>query len=258
MPSRLYDDLDPLYREIWGTSLHHGLWDTGKESPQQARDNLINLAIDLLQPRGRIADIGCGYGTLAHRLINDFNTEIVASTASKTQANLIKPHPSLSILTGDWLAQTLTPQSLDGAIAVESLSHFLSFDSFLAHTVPALKIGAQIVIADWFSDNGKRPFLRHLAKSGDLPHWRSFASLTAKARHYGLKESNSHDLSQKTAPTWSHLLLKSLSLPVRRPNLLPVLLTQLIKRPSLLWTFPLLRLAYQTGDLQYHIVSFEK
>ncbi len=38
-----YDDLDDLYRSLWGTSLHHGYWLTGKESPDEAVANLTRL-----------------------------------------------------------------------------------------------------------------------------------------------------------------------------------------------------------------------
>ena len=38
MAKNLYDDLDLLYREIWGRSLHHGAWVTGYESIEEARE----------------------------------------------------------------------------------------------------------------------------------------------------------------------------------------------------------------------------
>ncbi len=38
-----YDDLDELYRSVWGTNLHHGYWITGKESPGEAAANLTRL-----------------------------------------------------------------------------------------------------------------------------------------------------------------------------------------------------------------------
>ena len=38
-----YDDLDELYRSLWGTSVHHGYWITGKESADEAVANLTRL-----------------------------------------------------------------------------------------------------------------------------------------------------------------------------------------------------------------------
>jgi tocopherol O-methyltransferase len=31
-----YDELDDLYRALWGTHLHNGYWLSGSESPEQA------------------------------------------------------------------------------------------------------------------------------------------------------------------------------------------------------------------------------
>ncbi len=258
MSARLYDDLDRLYREIWGTSLHHGLWLDTRETALQAKENLLTAALSLLKPSGRIADIGCGYGVLAHRIINESPGKILACTNSKVQARQIVPAPRLSILSGDWLDQKLEAESLDGAIAIESLSHFPSFPAFLKKTASALKPGARLVIADWFSETGSLPILRHLAHSGDLPPWRSLDSLIESAKGAGFTLLVHQDLSQKVAPTWTHLLFQSLLLPLRKPRSLPILFRQICSRPALLWTFPLLRLTYKTRDLSYHLISLQK
>ena len=56
MAKNLYDDLDLLYREIWGHSLHHGAWVTGHESIKEAREKLIDLSLKQLDPKGTIPD----------------------------------------------------------------------------------------------------------------------------------------------------------------------------------------------------------
>jgi cyclopropane fatty-acyl-phospholipid synthase-like methyltransferase len=254
----LYDELDPLYRAIWGRSLHHGLWWNGSEDIPQALRNLTELVSSLLPLEGTIADIGCGYGTLARTMVRHPRIRILANTASSTQAALIPNHPALEVWEGDWLAQSLAPESLDAAVAVESLSYFPSFEEFLHHTKPALKPGARLVISDWFSDTGTSPLLRYLAKAGHLPPWRSFTSLVSAAKGIGLTRVSSRDLSQQAALTWSRLLGRSLALPFRQPRLIPQLLLQAWKRPSLLSAFPLLRLAYHCGELRYHLVAFQK
>ncbi|MDG2400861.1 MAG: methyltransferase domain-containing protein [Akkermansiaceae bacterium] len=256
MPKNLYDDLDLLYREIWGRSLHHGAWVTGHESIEEAREKLIELALKQLDPKGTIADIGCGYGILAHKILDQYHCEVFANTNSEKQAAQITPHPGLTILQGDWLQQQLEPKSLSGIIAIESLSHFDSFEDFLKHTLPALKPGGRIVICDWFSETGSYFFLRQLATTGNLPPWRSIFSLSSNATD--LKKVHSQDLSREVAPTWSALFWRSIQLPLRKPSLLVTLLKKIITRPSLLLAFPLIRLAYQTGDLEYRVIAYEK
>ena len=256
MAKNLYDDLDLLYREIWGRSLHHGAWVTGYESIEEAREKLIDLALKQLDPKGTIADIGCGYGILAHKILDQFHCEVLANTNSERQASQITPRSGLKILQGDWLQQQLEPKSLSGIIAVESLSHFDSFKDFLKHTLPALKPGGRIVICDWFSETGSHFFLRNLATTGNLPPWRSVFSLSSNAKD--LKKIHSLDLSREVAPTWSAIFWRSLQLPLRKPYLLVTLLKKIITRPSLLLAFPLIRLAYHTRDLEYRVITYEK
>ncbi len=255
MPASVYDDLDLLYREIWGTSLHHGYWKTGKESPPEARENLIQKILTHWQPTGHLADIGCGYGTLARRLIHHHNCTVTACTSSKVQASHIPPTPSLTILTGDWLDQEITPHSLDGAISLESASHFKNFDHLLKKTHSFLKPGASWIISDWFAEGGDTPLLRHLAKTGGLPPWRTLDTFLTAARHHGFTVSMTTDLSHGVAPTWSALLKKALTLPLRSPKTIPQLALRFFKRPALLWAFPLLRFAYHRGQLSYHLIK---
>ncbi len=258
MSGELYDDLDPLYREIWGTSLHHGLWQSGQESPRQARAQLIDFALDRLRPRGTIADVGCGYGTLSLRLVDQFPCEVHSFTNSSKQASAIPGHPKIHPHHCDWLDHNLPPESLDQAIALESLSHFEDFEKFARRTYEALKPGGSLLIADWFGADSPGRLLRHLAKAGEIPPRRSLNEIQALASRQGFLSLESYDLSSQAAPTWTALFFRTLSLPFRSPFLLPTLIRQAMRRPALLWCFPLLRLAYHRKSLQYHLIRLKK
>ena len=258
MPTQIYDDLDILYRAIWGHSLHHGCWEADTKSPQEAKENLIQKSLNLLKPTGHVADIGCGYGVLAHRLISQHHCSVTACTSSTKQAQQIPTHPSLQLLVGDWLQQTIPPSSLDSAIAIESISHFSDLDALFSQLSSALKPGARFVIADWYSNKSSSFYLRHLAKNGDLPNWRPFSALLETASRNQFIPICEKNISHQVDKTWSALFYKSLTLPFRRPQLLPLILRNLAKRPALLWAFPLLKLAYLRGDLDYRLVTFTK
>ncbi|MGD1979449.1 MAG: methyltransferase domain-containing protein [Akkermansiaceae bacterium] len=253
-----YDCYDEIYREVWGSSLHHGLWPQADCTREQALENLRDLVLSELNPHGRIADIGCGYGELAQVLVDRFDCEVLANTSSKVQQARIPNHPRIESLPGNWTDQVLPPDSLDGAVALESLSHFPSFETFVRHTAETLKIGSSLVIADWFSDEGDRLLLRHLANLGRIPPWRSINDLIAVAQRHGLRPIHSVDLSREVAPTWSRLFQRACFLPFRKPRLISLLVRQALQSPGLLWSFPLLRLAYQNGSLEYHLVAFKK
>ena len=83
-----YDDLDWIYREIWGLHVHHGLWQTGKESPEAAVETLVERVVaDLdVRPGQRICDIGCGYGASANYLAERHGMEVTGLTISSVQA----------------------------------------------------------------------------------------------------------------------------------------------------------------------------
>ena len=58
-----YDDLDQFYRDTWGRHVHHGCWERGDETPEEAVAHLTqNVASKLNLPseNARILDIGCG------------------------------------------------------------------------------------------------------------------------------------------------------------------------------------------------------
>ena len=39
--ARHYDELSPLYRDLWGSHIHHGYWKVGTETKEEAQEQLI-------------------------------------------------------------------------------------------------------------------------------------------------------------------------------------------------------------------------
>src|SRR5690349_13484122 len=68
-----YDGLDRFYREIWGEHVHHGLWKTGRETPEAATRQLIAEVAERagIGPGAEVCDVGCGYGGTARVLARD-------------------------------------------------------------------------------------------------------------------------------------------------------------------------------------------
>ena len=170
--------------------------------------------------------------------------KVLANTNSERQASQITPRSGLTILQGDWLQQQLEPKSLSGIIAVESLSHFDSFEDFLKHTLPALKPGGRIVICDWFSETGSHFFLRHLATTGNLPPWRSVFSLSSNAKD--LQKVHSQDLSREVAPTWSAIFWRSITAPSPK-----TISTRYLVEKNYNEAFPLISISINSPSLPY-------
>ena len=262
--AKLYDGLDLLYRELWGETLHHGLWIKGNESPLQARNNLAQVCLTALAPQkgDTIADIGCGYGTFSHLIVKDSDCQVHSITNSLAQIQAATSHPNITFHHTDWLNHSLPPRSLDKAIALESLSHFPNFDTFLSATSKSLRPGALFVISDWYAKPHPSPveqlLLRNLAKTGAIPNWRPINHLLTAASRPHFTSQNHQNFSSQVAPTWNAFFKLSCLLPFQKPKLIPLLSKIALHRPFLLISFPLLRLAYHLGILEYHLCIFKK
>src|SRR6188768_2012211 len=82
-----YQDLDRVYREVWGEHVHHGLWKSGDESPAEAVEQLVELvAAEIgVRPGDALVDIGCGYGATARYLAAKFGAKVTALTITPAQ-----------------------------------------------------------------------------------------------------------------------------------------------------------------------------
>ena len=69
---RVYDELDPVYRLVWGDHVHHGLWTTGRETPAEAVEEIhaIDLETEAARVRGRAVHVWVRDGYQNARLNN--------------------------------------------------------------------------------------------------------------------------------------------------------------------------------------------
>ncbi len=79
-----YDELDGFYREFWGEHVHHGVWITGRETPQEATRRLVSLVAEqaVVRDGSDVCDVGCGYGATARMLVADYGARVTALTIS--------------------------------------------------------------------------------------------------------------------------------------------------------------------------------
>ena len=82
-----YDELDRYYREIWGEHVHHGLWESGDETSEEAVLNLVKSVArrGQITTGMRVCDVGCGYGGTARLLNCEFGAIVSAITLSPAQ-----------------------------------------------------------------------------------------------------------------------------------------------------------------------------
>src|SRR5687768_16193734 len=90
-----YDELDPFYRALWGEHLHHGLWQRGNESADEATRQLAITvaAYARIQAGNTVCDVGTGYGGTARLLAQRYGAQVIGLTLSMAQARYATAQP---------------------------------------------------------------------------------------------------------------------------------------------------------------------
>ncbi|MHA7210774.1 class I SAM-dependent methyltransferase [Arthrobacter sp. MDT1-65] len=257
-----YDDLDPIYRRVWGEHVHHGLWATGRETPTEAVEALVDTVGDRLrlQPGEACVDIGCGYGSTARLLAVTRGIRVTGFTLSAEQAHYAATHPvpDVDIQVRDWLANGLTDASADAAWAIESSEHMIDKPRFFAEAHRVLVPGGRLVICAWLAetDAGRwkvRHLLEPICREGRLPSMGTREEYEAMAVAAGFAVTGYEDVSRRVARTWT----------ISARRLVKAVLTdretrRLARNSISFLILPRLILAYRTGAMRYGIFTLSK
>lgn len=78
---------DDIYRNIWGNSIHLGLFEREDEALPSAMQRAKDTMIDgiALHKDSKVLEVGCGYGTLARQLTRNFDCSVLATNISQKQ-----------------------------------------------------------------------------------------------------------------------------------------------------------------------------
>lgn len=265
--ARHYDELDELYRSIWGERLHHGLFTSGDEGTEQATLALLQyVTAPLNLDEGcQMLDVGCGYGADARWLAESYGAHVTGITLSSKQAHLAQsneqpPRGSVSIQQGDYLEFNESP--FDAVVSLETVDHIENKSTFFAQMSQQMKPGGQAAITCWTAPRNpsfmESLLLQTLCREGHLPRVPSFADYQEAISQSSLRLRTHQDLTEKVSPTWSRITQQALALPFRHPTRILSLLAALSRRPTLTLPIPLMIVAYHLGVLRYHLFHCER
>lgn len=260
-----YDELDTIYRQVWGDHVHHGLWATGRETPGEAVEALVDAVGDRLHlmPGQVCVDIGCGYGSTARRLAATHAVRVIGLTLSAGQARYAAAHPApnVDIRVRDWLVNGLPDASANAAWAIESSEHMVDKPAFFAEAHRVLSPGGRLVVCAWLAGTGAsgwkvRHLLEPICREGRLPSMGTREEYEAMALAAGFAVTGYEDVSRRVARTW----------PICASRLIKALLVDSGTRRLALGArnrnaflgIPRLILAYRTGAMRYGIFTFSK
>jgi tocopherol O-methyltransferase len=264
-----YDELDEFYREFWGEHVHHGLWTTGRESPVEAVEKLIDyVAQEARITRGaRVCDVGCGYGATSRHLASRYGAEMVGLTISPKQHAYAVAQTGAAgnptYLLRNWEVNGLEAASFDSLISIECVSHVENKPLYFEEIRRVLKPGGTAVVVAWLacerpSRSARRRLLEPICSEGRLAglgNRREYAEMIEAA---GLRLLAYRDLSRQVEKTWTICLRRVLAkLAVSRRHR-----RYLWERPSANWIFLVtlfrIRAAYAAGAMRYGVFVMEK
>ena len=260
-----YDELDPLYRRVWGDHVHHGLWATGRETPSEAVEALVDTVGDRLglTPGQACVDIGCGYGATARRLAATRGVSVTGFTLSAEQAQYAAAHPvpDVDIHVRDWLDNGLPDASADAAWAIESSEHMVDKPRFFDEAHRVLAPGGRFVICAWLAgtDAGGwkvRHLLEPICREGRLPSMGTREEYEAMATAAGFTVTGYEDVSRRVARTWMICAGRLVKTLLADREMRRVALGG--RNRSSVLSVPRMILAYRTGAMRYGIFTLSK
>jgi tocopherol O-methyltransferase len=261
-----YDDLDRLYRDVWGEHVHHGLWDTGRESSTEAVENLVVRVAELAEiGRGDevcdVCDVGCGYGATARMLASRYGARVTGLSLSDAQLRFAREHTvgdNPRYLLRDWLENDLPDASFDAVIAVESSEHVGDKERFFSEAHRVLRPGGRLVVCAWLSSDAPRPWeidhlLEPICREGRLTALGTAGENRGWIERAGFVVEEHRDVSRQVKRTWPLCIGRTLRLLAREPATLGWLIRGESENRIFALTMLRLWLAYEVGAMRYGI-----
>lgn len=260
-----YDDLDPWYRRIWGEHVHHGLWNTGKESTEIAVTQLVDLVAEKagIGYDTVICDVGCGYGATARYLTRRYGAHVVGYTLSKAQYDYARTRnghsgdPRFHLC--DWLNNGLSSEGFDAVISIESSEHFADKAAFFAEAFRLLKPGGRLAVCAWLAADSPTPsqvqqLLEPICREGRLPGLGNESEYLTLISGAGFADADFLDLTARVRKTWTVIIGRMLQVLTRDRNALHFLLKGPENRVFAKTVWRIWR-AYAQGAMRYGLFT---
>ncbi len=252
-----YDSLTLIYRTFWGDHLHHGLFETGAESPEAAQVKMLDHCIQGLDLRGgeQVLDAGCGHGGTLLYLAEKLNCEGLGLTLSPKQARIAQEKASrggrkLTFLVEDVEHFKFPSDQVDLVWAMESTEHFADKKKFFRNVNAALREDGQLLVAAW-TGSMTSPRVREVARAFLCPELWTAEEYQAAIESAGMQVRFCEDLTAKVIRTWEICLQHARSAgPVVK--LMPRAVREFIEGIEIILD------AYRSGDLTYTVLTAAK
>ncbi len=258
-----YDVASPYYTQLWGQHLHHGYYETGRESKEEAAENLIKLLVarSRLLPGARVLDVGCGVGGSSIWLAKNLGCRVTGVSLSPVQIQMAtKAAASMTnkpVFVVDDANQLTIEGSYDIVWVVEVLSHLSRRGDFFKKVSGLLVSGGKICEAAWLKDErlserDEQKYIRPI-EEGMLV---GLPDLSEYKRHIddnNLRLLYYEDISAQVAATWD------VCLSLMKDRAVWQLATRHGKEfVAFLKSFKAMRDGFKSGTFRYALMVVEK
>ena len=207
-----YDSASPYYRALWGQHLHHGYWETGAETKEEAQAALTAHLAEAVQVSNgaAILDVGCGFGGSSIYLANKYQATVTGLTISPVQAAMAQQAANDANATAQFLVMDADNITLldkfDVVWSIEAISHFTNKTGFFRQAAEMLRPGGTLALIDWFKQT-QLPTAQHRAyitpiERGMLVELETITNYAEMIRVAGLDITHTDDLSERCSKTW--------------------------------------------------------
>ena len=267
--ARHYNELDEFYREVWGEHVHHGFWKTGRETPEQATEQLVHMVAECagITAGSLVCDVGCGYGGTSRLLTAVYQTKTTGLTVSEAQFQFAceqtagRDNPRFLLC--PWEKNEFTSNAFDAIVSIECVSHVPDKPEFFRQIHRVLRPGRKAVVIAWLANpKAGRMAVRHLlepiCREGRLPGMATVDEYTAMIHDAGLVLDSYEEISRQVRKTWSICARRLLWKLLTRIKYLKALLDR--DKSNRVFVLTLFRIlaAYRTGSMQYGVFTISK
>jgi tocopherol O-methyltransferase len=265
---KFYDLGSPLYFEVYGRHIHDGYYITGRETNQEAQENLTRLLVEKARIKKgvKILDVGCGVGGSSIWMAENLGATTVGLTISPVQVEIARKLAQDRRVNSSFLLMDAEKMYFDDKFDViwvlAALTHFRNQYNFIKSATGFLKKGGKFIIFDWMLDEHVTDTLndRYVKPVAERMLLSSLYPLNSYLKWFikeGYRISYAEDVTDHTIKTWDDALSV-----IKEPAVLK-LATRITKEEigevlRFLKSLGAMKRAMQKGKLKAGIVIAEK
>ena len=213
-----YDRLSPHFRSLWGPHLHDGYYRSGRESKEEAQEELVKFLAEQaeLERDLRVLDVGCGMGATSVALARDLGCSVTGITLSEVQVEMARAlaeeqgvADSVSFQVMDAEAIDLDGGPVDALWMVGVLGHLPDQQAFVRDSPRLLRPEGKFILGDWMvgadvTDIEREKMVEPVRAGMLMPTIFSLPETVRWFREAGYRIRIERNLTAETLRTWDH------------------------------------------------------